>query len=157
MKPFFLDEGGKKCGKLQLAVEGPGLSIAYNTIFCLQCMDAGSLSIHPADQHTPCRHYTFRSNVAEEHQSYPSVQCCIACTYLLELLSVDRKLLLPLYYRSSVHYKGFQYCILTNPLSFFSISLSEGEGNPGNLLIRMVQVAGIPLFFNFSSGGTYVN
>ena len=89
-KPFFLGEGGKKCEKLQLAVDRPGLSIASNAIFCLQCIDAGCLDIHPADQHPPCRHYTFivlySSNVAEEHQSYTSVLCCIACTFLLELL-----------------------------------------------------------------------
>ena len=57
VKPFFWGEGGKKCWKLQLAVVGPDLSIAFNTIFWLQCMDAG-------------RHYAFGSNAAEEHQSY---------------------------------------------------------------------------------------
>ena len=120
MKLFFLGEGGKK---LQLAVDGPGLSIASNTIFCLQCMDAGSLGIHPADQHPPCRHYTFGSNVAEEHQSYASVLCCIAALTC------------------------WSYCQLIENYCYHFII---------NLLIRMVPVAGIPLFFNCSSSATDV-
>ena len=91
--------------------------------FCLQCIDAGCLGIHPADQHPQCRHYTFGSNLAEEHQFCTSVLCCIAGTYLLELLSVDWKLLLPLYYQPSVHCKGLQYFILTLILFPFFPSL----------------------------------
>ena len=81
---FFLGEGGKKCGKLQLAV-GKLTSVTTcvyqlhpTPFFASTAWMQVVQIIHPAGQHPPCKHYTFRSNVAEEHQSYASILCCIA-------------------------------------------------------------------------------